>query len=103
MNTRLKQLRAALGLNQTEMAQELGITQPTYCQFETGTRPFQVCYVKTLVGQFGVNEEWLMTGRGEMFVKSNQVDDFLEAYNSLTDESKELIYQLILRIKKGEG
>ncbi len=103
MNTRLKQIRVALGFNQTEMANELGIGQPTYSQFETGARPLQLCYVKTLVAQYDVNEEWLMTGKGEMFVKSNQVDDFLETYNSLTEESKELIYQLILRIKKGEG
>lgn len=102
MNGRLAQIRMALGMTQKEMATVLGISQPTYCQFETGARPLQVHYIKTLAAKYGVNEDWIVNGTGEMFIKSSQEDEFLEVFNGLTEKSKEIILQLMIQMKKEE-
>lgn len=103
MNTRLKQARLALGLLQEDMANSLKISQCTYSQFETGGRVLQPRYIQSLEKLFGISSHWLETGEGDMFIKSSQEDEFLEAYNSLTDESKEIIMRLMLQMKKEEG
>lgn len=102
MNERLKHARKALGLSQIEMAKALGIGQSTYCQFETGVRPLQARYINSLQSMYNVNPEWLKTGEGDMFIKSSKDEEFFAAYESLTDDSKKLIYEMIMKLKKAD-
>lgn len=45
---RLKEIRKALGLNQTDFAKYLGITQTAYSMIESGNRPLADKYVKVI-------------------------------------------------------
>lgn len=103
MKDRLKKIRKALGFNQTEMASELGVAQGTYSQYERGDRVFQPRYIETLKLKFNVNPKWLETGEGDMFVKTTQDEEFMAVYNSLSEESKKMIVDLIKKIKKSES
>ena len=67
---RLKKLRTTLGLKQREVAERLGIRVSLVGNWESGinaippTRIYQLCH------EYNVRREWLETGEGEMFEKS---------------------------------
>ena len=70
MHTRLKELRNALHINQTEFARRLGISQTAYSMIESGRRPLSEKYIRLMVTLFRVSESWLRTGEGDMFADS---------------------------------
>ncbi|MDY4611482.1 MAG: S24 family peptidase [Sphaerochaetaceae bacterium] len=66
---RLKQIRNAIGISQTQIAKELGLAQSTYAKYELGGAiPESVmCYL----AEKGFNIHWLVTGDGPMFLDAN--------------------------------
>jgi len=73
---RLKQIREALGLNQSAMAEKFGKTQSLWSYYEKGLKPVQAdVYLK--LGDLGFNIEWLKEGLGEMYIdkKAESSDD----------------------------
>ena len=67
MNERIKKLRKALDLTQTEFANRIGSVQNTITGYETGRRIPSNQVIALICREFNVNEEWLRTGSGEMF------------------------------------
>jgi len=67
MQNRIKELRKALSLNQTEFAKKLGIAPNTISSYESGTIEPSNSIIKSIVREYGVNETWLRTGAGDMF------------------------------------
>jgi len=66
---RLRKLRDSLGMrNQTEFANELGITQTVLSKYETGTVDIPD-ELKIKISELGVNLHWLILGNGEMFLQ----------------------------------
>ncbi len=91
MNERLKQVRKALGLNQTEFARHLGITQTAYSMIENGVRPLASKYIKVICSTFHVDENWLVTGSGEMFLASPYEREFIEIFGHLVPETQQYL------------
>lgn len=83
MNERLKQLRKELKINQTNFAKQLGITQTAYSMIENGNNPLADRYIKVICSVFNVNETWLRTGEGEMFLFSPYQKEFTEIFSNL--------------------
>lgn len=84
---RVKQLRQELRLSQTEFAGNLGISQQTLSGVENETRPLTDHTIITICSVYGVSEEWLRTGEGEMFPPPPEEDDeLIEAFGFLTAE-----------------
>lgn len=80
MNERLKQLRKALDLTQKQFAERIGSVQNTITGYETGRRVPSNQVITLICREFDVNEEWLVTGNGEMFRKrtrSQEISDFV--------------------------
>ena len=76
MNERIKQVRKALGLNQTEFGEKIGVTQGAIAAYESGKRTPIDAAVRSICKTWSVNETWLRTGEGEMFDTSRS-DDLL--------------------------
>ena len=93
MNTheRLKEARVALGLKQKDFASRLGLKQASYSMIENGKCTLRESVVKSVCTTFAINEDWLKTGVGEMFVDKSRYEAFLRVYNELTPANKELI------------
>ncbi|GHU58938.1 hypothetical protein AGMMS49975_26010 [Clostridia bacterium] len=72
MNNRLKEIRKAVGLNQTAFSAKIGIPQSTYGNYEVGTRPIRDIHILSVCREFNVSENWLRTGDGEMFNEPNE-------------------------------
>ncbi len=65
---RIKTLRKSLDLTQQKFGERIGIKGNTVAQYELG-RSNPVDSVFSLIcREFGVSEEWLRTGNGEMFI-----------------------------------
>lgn len=81
MKERIRQLRKALGLNQTDFGNRIGVKQTTIAGYETGAKNPMDAVVTSICREFNVNEAWLRTGEGgndNMFIKASPYE---KAYN----------------------
>ena len=90
---RLKALRKALGLNQSEFAEKIGVAQNTVSQIENSSIGLNERNAKIICLTFDVNEHWLRTGEGEMFESSFKTpfEKEVEGFDMLTPDEGELI------------
>ena len=65
---RLKNIRKALNLNQTDFGSRINLSQTTIGQYEKETRPLTERVISQLVSEFHINEEYLRHGTGDMFI-----------------------------------
>lgn len=66
MKDRIKELRKAAGLNQTDFGKRVGVSLSAVQKWESGENVVSDSVVLLLCREFAVNEEWLRTGEGEM-------------------------------------
>lgn len=66
MQNRIKEIRKALGLNQAEFAEKIGMVPSAISNYEAGTRVPSDAIIKSICREYGVNETWLRTGAGDM-------------------------------------
>ena len=57
---RLRELRDAHQLTQVQLADILGVSQPTIYAFEKGTRRIPLCHIPTLADLFGMSIDELL-------------------------------------------
>ena len=107
MKDRIKQLRSALNFTQPEFAEYLNVDFTTISNWETtcnlpARRVQQICH------KFGVNEDWLTTGEGEMFINgvpviSQDEDDLKSRIKSIRKSLKLTQKQFAAALKLTEG
>jgi transcriptional regulator with XRE-family HTH domain len=95
MKERLKEVRKTKGLNQKEFASELGIAQNTYSLIETGKIAMSERNIKMACLAFGISEQWLRTGEGEMFMDNDtQYEiELLDVFRQLSESSRKLVVE----------
>lgn len=88
MFTRLQILRKKLKLSQKEFGEKLGVSRDVVSNAELGRVDMKPIFVSHLCSTFNVNETWLRTGDGEMFLPEDR-DNALMAWvgEVLADES----------------
>lgn len=88
MQHRIKAIRIHFGLNQTDFGCRLGAKQSTVAGWENSGRIPPGPVISLMCKEFGVNETWLRTGEGEMFLPEDR-DNALMAWvgEVLADES----------------
>jgi transcriptional regulator with XRE-family HTH domain len=69
INQRIKILRKSLNLTQKEFAQKICVSTSFQTLTELEQKRVLDRHIKLIVTAFGVNEDWLRTGDGEMFEK----------------------------------
>lgn len=72
MERRIKELRSELGLSQEEFANKVGLTKNYISLVETGKRELATRTAKSICRIFYVNEDWLVSGNGEMFLEKSK-------------------------------
>ena len=83
MNDRIKELRKTLNLTQNGFADRLGVKRNTVAQWEIGVNNLSEQVTRAICREFNVNEIWLRTGEGEMFVPapSGALDMLAQEYD----------------------
>lgn len=74
MNERIKKIRNSLNISQTDFAQKLSVSRSAICKMESGENYPSEQTIKLICNEFSVNEEWLRTGNGEMFLETKKDD-----------------------------
>lgn len=78
MGERIKQLRKSLGLTQKEFGERIGVKPNTIGTYEIGRNEPIDAVVSLICREFGVNENWIRTGDGEMFVQLSRSQEVAE-------------------------
>lgn len=114
MNRRIKELRTSLNLTQEDFANKLGVGRSTIASYESG-RPIKDRTLKSICKTFKVNEKWLKSGEGEMYMDLSDSQAFNEILaewlvdsDPLTKETLTLLaslndddFKVVSRILKG--
>lgn len=96
MNERLKKLRKTLDMTQQEFANKLGVKRNTVGQWECGINPLTDQTILSICREFNVNEEWLRTGNGDMFIQLSLNEEIAEFVGQLmSDEDDSFKKRLI--------
>lgn len=92
MNTRIKELRNYLNLSQKDFGNNIGLQHSSLSDIERGKAPVTERTIIAICSKFNVNEEWLKTGKGEMFnIEDEKFDQFFNIYNNLSDPLQEFL------------
>lgn len=86
MNERLKKLRRELGLTQQEFADKIGVKRNSLANYETGRNTPIDAIIVSICREFNVNEDWLRTGEGDMFIKLSYSDEIAQFVGDLLSE-----------------
>lgn len=79
MHNRIKQIRTFYKLTQQEFADRLNVSRSNIANYEKDNRTPIDAMIALICREFNVNEEWLRTGKGEMFAPVNR-DKEIEAF-----------------------
>lgn len=92
---RIKQLRKTLGMTQEKFAERIGLKRNSVALIELG-RETSDQTIFAICREFRVNEAWLRTGAGDMFVPSpaSIVDELAEEYH-LCPEARAMVEKFI--------
>lgn len=85
MNSRIRELRKALGLTQKEFADHIGLKQNAISYMEKSGSTITKQNIKVICSQFNVNEIWLQTGIGKIFLEEDRKQkEFFDIFNDLS-------------------
>ncbi|MBS5879211.1 MAG: helix-turn-helix transcriptional regulator [Clostridium sp.] len=100
MKERIKELRKALGLTQQKFGERIGIKQNSVAQIEIGRNTSDQT-ILAICREYNVNETWLRTGEGEMFVqrtRSQEIVDFMGELVQTDNEFKRRFVAALARL-----
>lgn len=113
MNNRLKAARKELRLTQREFGARVGVQDTAISKLEKGENGLTDQMVIAVCREYGINETWLRTGDGEMFVVSENAliaqlseqynldgldQKILEGYITLPETHREVIKGFVRKI-----
>lgn len=99
MNERIRQLRKSLGLTLEEFGTGVGVGKAAISKIERGENNLSDQMFKSICREWNVNEEWLRTGEGEMFVeltRDEQIASFIGSIQANVDDSFKKSFILML-------
>ena len=88
MNTRIKELRLALGLSGEKFGKRIGLTRFAISNIENGKNNVTEQTILAICTTYNVNEQWLRTGDGDMFClpKDEYISSLTNQYHLSQDD-----------------
>lgn len=83
-NKRIKEVRLAMNLTMEKFGEKIGMKRNSLSQVENGINSVSNQLRAAVCREFNVNESWLRTGEGEMFVSKSNEDLLMGFAESLT-------------------
>ena len=90
MNDRVKELRLHLKLSGEKFGERLGVTRSAISDIERGRNNLTEQMIIAICREFHVNEKWLRTGEGEMFVdltRDEEIASFVGDLQAMGDDA----------------
>ena len=95
MNKRIKELRTSLGLTMEKFGELLGVKRNTVSQWESGKNSITDQMQKSIIREFNVSEDWLLYGKGEMFITHSHDEEVAMYTQDILDDENGEIAKLI--------
>lgn len=95
MNERIKELRKTLGLTLEKFGERLGVGKTAINKLEKGERNVTEQMRKSIIREFDVSEDWLLYGKGEMFVTHSHDEEVAMYTQDILDDENGEIAKLI--------
>jgi transcriptional regulator with XRE-family HTH domain len=102
---RIKLLRETLDMSQREFCKLLSLSGGYIANIESRLREPNNRLIKLIVSEFNVNEDWLLTGNGEMFdikIKNERTSRLLSLFNNLPKKYQDVVFDLINSLRKAD-
>ncbi|WP_347281421.1 helix-turn-helix domain-containing protein, partial [Turicimonas muris] len=96
MHNRIKSLRKELKLTQEKFGEKLGMKKNSISQIENGVNALTEQLLVSICREFSVNENWLRTGDGKMFVEVPVEDEYFKAVAQISKSKDKLAMQAII-------
>ena len=104
MNNKIKIVREALGLSQREFGEKIGVSRDVISNMEYGRVQPKELLVKHICEFYGINEQWMRTGQGDMFSEEPKInkktDEALAIFQSLRPEFQDYALEQIRQLAK---
>jgi transcriptional regulator with XRE-family HTH domain len=101
MHEKLKEIRLSLKLTAkefvTQIEELINVSYSAYCNYENGTRKIPDELYQVLCVKYGVNLNWLIADKGEMFLSDS------EKSASQDEQLKEWVVQYVEKTMKDKG
>ena len=83
LNERIQLLRKSLNLTQEQFGNKCGKSRTAIAKYETNKSSPDDAFIKLVCIKFNVNEEWLRTGQGDMFIETmdSMIENLAQKYN----------------------
>lgn len=94
-NERVKELRKSLGLTQEKFGERVGVKKNTISQIESGVNGVTDQLRLSVCREFNVNEDWLRTGEGEMFVESDEDEEIARFLGDILSDQPDFRRRLV--------
>ena len=97
MKDRIRKVRKSLDLTQRGFAERIGMKSNTIATYEMGRAVPSDAAINNICKEFDVNETWLRTGEGEMFIPAptTELDALASRYPNMTHETYVLVEKLV--------
>lgn len=111
MKDRIIEIRNRAGENDKKMTQEefgkrIGAARNTIANYETGNRTPSNAVITSICREFNVNENWLRTGEGEMFLPMDRETELakltVNLFKEESDSFKNRFISLLARMSDEE-
>lgn len=80
---RIKEVRKANKLSQTDFGKSLGVSRDIIANLETGRVEPTELIKKSISNEFGISLEWLETGEGDMFLPMTEDEELAKMFGEL--------------------
>lgn len=98
MKDRVRNLRKNLRLSQEQFGEIIGITNTAVSKIENGENNLTDQNIKALCREFNVNENWLRTGTGEMFVQLARDEEIAAFVGHLLSDEKDTFKKRLVSV-----
>lgn len=89
MRNPLQEFRKELKLSQSDLAKALCVTPQLISAIESGSRSLTDRMIHNIANEFGVSEEWLRTGEGDMYALPDEDENMIEMFARLSADEIE--------------
>lgn len=103
---RIKEIRTKLNMSQVEFSERIFLSKGFYGDIEIGKKKVNDRIIYIVSKQFNVNEEWIRTGRGGIFIDTLadiRKEKLLNIYNQLDGSLRDCLIEqsnILLKLQK---
>ncbi len=98
MGDRLRELRKVLGLSGEKFGERIGVKKSAISKIESGTVGLSDSNILAICREFDVNETWLRTGEGEMFLKLDRETEIAKLTRDLLLEEEDSFKNRVISV-----